>query len=113
MAKKLSFACALLTLLCAAALLSGCSELVLLNPKGPVGEAERFLILAAFVLMLLVVVPVIIMSVWFPFKYRASNTKAAYEPEWSHSNKIEAVMWCIPLVIVLALSVRALKKRIA
>ena len=105
MARKFSFACALLTLLCAVAVLSGCSELVLLNPKGPVGEAERFLILAAFVLMLLVVVPVIIMSVWFPFKYRASNTKAAYEPEWSHSNKIEAVMWCIPLVIVLALSV--------
>ncbi|WP_300156226.1 ubiquinol oxidase subunit II [Solidesulfovibrio sp.] len=105
MARKLSFACVVLTLLCAATFLQGCSELVLLNPKGPIGESERFLILTAFVLMLLVVLPVIVMSVWFPLKYRASNTKAAYEPEWSHSGKIEAVMWCIPLVIVLILSV--------
>jgi cytochrome o ubiquinol oxidase subunit 2 len=86
------------------ALLSGCSEMVLLHPKGPIGESERTLILIAFGLMLLVVVPVIVMAVWFPIKYRASNDKAPYEPKWGSSRKIEIVMWLIPLAIVLALS---------
>ena len=103
--KKQTYAVfAVALLLCAAALLPGCSELVLLHPKGPVGESERTMILIAFVLMLLVVVPVIVMAVWFPLKYRASNKKAEYAPDWSHSGKIELVMWLVPLVIVAVLS---------
>ena len=103
--KKPSYAlCAAGLLVCAAAFLSGCSELVLLHPKGPVGESERTMILIAFALMLLVVVPVIVMAVWFPLKYRASNKKAEYAPDWGHSGKIELVMWLVPLVIVAVLS---------
>jgi len=99
-----------LSSLCLAPLLGGCNELLLFYPKGPVGEAERFLIIAAFVLMLLVVIPVFIMAFWFPLKYRASNTKATYAPNWSHSAKIETVMWLVPLAIILALSVLAWKE---
>ena len=83
--------------LCALAALSGCSELALLDPKGPIGEAERRLIFIAFGLMLVVVIPVIVMAVWFPHKYRESNTEAEYAPKWSHSGKIELVMWLIPI----------------
>ncbi|HML52686.1 MAG TPA: ubiquinol oxidase subunit II [Solidesulfovibrio magneticus] len=90
--------------LCALAALSGCSELALLDPKGPIGEAERRLIFIAFGLMLIVVIPVIVMAVWFPHKYRESNTEAEYAPKWSHSGRIELVMWLIPMVIVILLS---------
>ena len=38
---------------CAVASLGGCSHLLLLNPKGPIGDAERFVIIAAFALMLI------------------------------------------------------------
>lgn len=94
-----------LTLLGIVASLSGCSEMVLLHPKGPIGDSERRLIIVAFVLMLLVVVPVIVMAIWFPLKYRASNPKAKYDPTWTHSGRIETVVWLVPLAIVLVLSV--------
>ena len=89
-------------LVASAVLLSGC-DAVLLDPKGPIGAAERDIILLATGLMLIVVVPVIVMAVAFAWKYRASNTAATYAPNWSHSNKIEAVVWSIPIVIILIL----------
>ncbi len=89
----------------AAFLLGGCSNLVLLNPKGPIGETERFVILLAFALMLLVVIPVIVMAFWFPWKYRADKSRADYDPKWSDSGKIELVIWLVPAVIVTCLSV--------
>jgi cytochrome o ubiquinol oxidase subunit II len=80
--------------------LNGCSQLLLLNPKGPVGVTERFVIIAAIGLMLIVVIPVIVMAMWFPQKYRASNTKATYAPHWARSTRIEVVIWLVPAVIV-------------
>ena len=54
-----------LSLLCTAAFLGGCSKMLLFDPKGPIGDSERFVIIAAFVLMLIVVIPVLILSYWF------------------------------------------------
>ncbi|KGQ39453.1 ubiquinol oxidase subunit II [Gallibacterium anatis] len=92
-----------LVLICAAFLLSGCENAVLLNPKGQIGMAERDLILIATGLMLLVVIPVIIMAIVFARKYRESNVKEKYSPNWAHSNKIEMVVWGIPVIIILIL----------
>lgn len=89
----------------AAFLLAGCDDMVLMNSKGPVGQGEWSLILTAFILMLIVVIPVIIMTVLFAWRYRASNTKATYTPMWSHSNALEATVWSIPLIIVAILGV--------
>jgi len=89
-----------------AALLSGCSGGIL-DPKGPVAADEKNLIITATVLMLLVVIPVIVLTLVFAWKYRASNPDAVYTPKWSHSNKIEAVVWIIPIIIVTALAVVA------
>jgi cytochrome o ubiquinol oxidase subunit 2 len=83
-------------------LLSGCQWAVL-DPKGPVGLQERSIIITATVLMLLVVVPVIALILIFAWRYRASNEKADYQPNWAHSSRIEAVVWLIPCVIVAAL----------
>jgi cytochrome o ubiquinol oxidase subunit II len=85
-----------------AVLLSGC-DAALLDPKGPVGESERNLIFFATGLMLIVVIPVIVMVVAFAWRYRASNTKAVYAPEWRHSTAIEVVVWTIPVIIILIL----------
>ncbi len=87
-----------------AALLAGC-DAAILNPKGQIGHDEKTLLITATVLMLLVVVPVIVMTLWFAWKYRASNTKARYEPDWAHSTAIEVVMWSIPCMIILVLAV--------
>jgi cytochrome o ubiquinol oxidase subunit 2 len=87
--------------------LGGCSTIVLFDPKGPIGAAERFLIIAAIALMAIVVVPVFIMAVWFPLKYRASNPKATYQPKWSYSAKIDFFMWGVPIAIVTFLAILA------
>jgi cytochrome o ubiquinol oxidase subunit 2 len=78
--------------------------MVLFHAKGPVGDHERFLILMALGLMLIVVLPAIIMAFWFSRRYRASNTKAVYAPKWSHSRNIDLVVWLVPVAIVMALS---------
>lgn len=92
----------MLSLFATAALLSGC-DMALMNPKGQIGLEQRSLILTALGLMLIVVVPVILMTIAFAWKFRASNTKAKYTPNWSHSNKIEAVVWTVPIIIILIL----------
>ena len=98
-----------LSSLCVAAFLEGCSNMLLLDPKGPIGDAERFVIIAAFVLMLIVVVPVLVLSHWFPWKYRASNTKATYMPQWDYSTAIDLAMWLVPIAIVTALGILSWK----
>ncbi|GED21638.1 ubiquinol oxidase subunit II [Halomonas halmophila] len=85
-------------------LLAGCSS-ALLDPKGQIGEEQRTLILTAFGLMQIVVIPVIVMTLLFAWRYRRGNKDATYSPDWSHSTKIEAVVWFIPCVIILFLAV--------
>jgi len=84
--------------------LSGCQS-ALLDPKGSVGVAEKSLILTATWAMLLVVVPVIILTLVFAWRYRASNRNATYAPKWAHSTAIELVVWAIPAVIILFLAI--------
>ncbi|HEY2047714.1 MAG TPA: ubiquinol oxidase subunit II [Caulobacteraceae bacterium] len=93
--------------LVASAALGGCARahVELLEPAGDIGSQERKLILLALGIMLCVVIPVIILTLAFAWRYRASNTRATYAPNWSHSNAIEAVVWSIPCVIVLFLAV--------
>ncbi|MGF6960093.1 ubiquinol oxidase subunit II [Paraburkholderia youngii] len=86
-------------------LLSGCSNLDILNPKGSVGLAERDLIATSVWAMLIVVVPVILMTLFFAWCYRASNRNAEYKPGWTHSTAIEVVVWTIPALIILFLAV--------
>ncbi|KMN15517.1 MULTISPECIES: ubiquinol oxidase subunit II [Pseudomonas] len=85
-------------------LLGGCN-MTLLDPVGQVGIDEKNLIITATLLMLLVVVPVILMTIIFAWKYRASNKNATYAPKWSHSTKIEVVIWTVPILIIIALGV--------
>ncbi|MGY8835650.1 MAG: ubiquinol oxidase subunit II [Enterobacterales bacterium] len=84
--------------------LSGCKGGIL-DPKGQIGIDEKNLIIIATVLMLLVVVPVIVMTLYFAWKYRDTQTHEIYAPKWAHSNKIEAAVWAVPVVIVIILGV--------
>ena len=88
-------------------MLSGCT-LDLLDPRGPVGLENRNVILLELGVMLCIVIPVIVMTLYFAWKYRASNTEAEYLPNWDHSTKIEFWVWTIPGVIIAILGVTAL-----
>jgi cytochrome o ubiquinol oxidase subunit 2 len=83
-------------------LLAGCNTVVL-NPSGDIAAQQGRLVVIATYLMLLIVVPVIILALLFAWRYRASNTKATYKPEWDHSTQLELVIWAAPLLIIIAL----------
>jgi cytochrome o ubiquinol oxidase subunit II len=87
-----------------AALLSGCKA-SLLEPAGRIAADEKALIITSTLLMLIVVLPVIFLTLYFAWKYRASNTSATYMPNWSYSHRIEAVVWAVPIAIVTVLGI--------
>ena len=87
-----------------ASLLSGCNA-ALLEPAGKIAADEKHLIIVSTLLMLIVVIPVIFLTLFFAWKYRASNTSATYMPNWSYSHRIEAVVWAVPIAIILVLGV--------
>ncbi len=95
-----------LILLPANALLSGCN-MVVLNPAGDVARQQRDILLASTGLMLLIILPVMIATALFAWRYRQSNTKAAYDPEWHHSTQLEVAIWSAPLAIIVALGALA------
>lgn len=82
-------------------LLGGC-DAALLNPKGYIGHEIKTLIIISVCLMLIVVVPAIFMSLYFPFKYREGRN-AKYSPNWDFSMKIETMVWGVPIIIILIL----------
>jgi cytochrome o ubiquinol oxidase subunit 2 len=91
----------LLALSCAA-ILPGCS-MVVLDPAGHVAAQEARLLVISTLLMLLIIVPVIVLTLVFAWRYRSSNTQAPYEPDWDHSIQLELVIWSAPLLIIIAL----------
>jgi cytochrome o ubiquinol oxidase subunit 2 len=84
------------------ALLAGCNTVVL-NPTGDIARQQADLIKVSVFLMLIIIVPVMILTVLFAWRYRKSNTTAKYEPDWDHSTKLELVIWGAPLLIIIVL----------
>lgn len=74
-----------------------------MSPSGDVAAQQRDLIVISTILMLLIVVPVMVMTVWFAWRYRHTNKEATYTPEWNHSTPFELVIWTAPLLIIIAL----------
>ncbi len=102
MRKRTRFALIILLHVSVLIFLSGCGQVIVLDPRGPVGDANRSVIMVAIALMLIVVIPVFILGFWFSFKYRAGG-RALYRPNWSYSAKIDLVIWLVPIAIVTAL----------
>lgn len=79
--------------------MGGC-KIAVLDPKGIIAADEKQVMITAVCLMLLVVIPVILLNFFFAWRYRASNTKATYKPEWSHSTILEIICWTVPCIII-------------
>jgi cytochrome o ubiquinol oxidase subunit 2 len=82
--------------------LAGCNTVVM-NPSGDIAQQQSHLILVSTALMLLIIVPVIVLTLLFAWRYRKNNTAAKYEPDWDHSTRLELVIWGAPLLIIIAL----------
>jgi cytochrome o ubiquinol oxidase subunit 2 len=82
--------------------LGGCSA-ALFDPRGPVGQAEKTILLDSLAIMLAIVVPTIVGALAVAWWFRATNTKARYLPDWEFSGRIELVVWAIPLMTIILL----------
>jgi cytochrome o ubiquinol oxidase subunit 2 len=71
-----------------------------LNPHGPIGAAERVILLDATAIMLAVVLPVIALTLAVAWWFRMGNARAAYLPDWQFSGRVEVVVWSIPTLII-------------
>lgn len=92
--------------LCAAAVIYfRNTSIPVLQPRGPVAGQERALMYTGLLLSVIVVIPVYALTIGISRKYRASNKKARYQPDWEHNRLIELVWWGIPGIIILVLSI--------
>jgi cytochrome o ubiquinol oxidase subunit 2 len=75
----------------------------ILDPQGPIGAAEKTILIDSLGIMLAIVLPTIVAIFAFAFWFRASNTRAFYWPDWEYSGRIELVVWSIPALTVILL----------
>jgi cytochrome o ubiquinol oxidase subunit 2 len=85
-----------------ALLLSSCNRGIL-NPVGPVGAAEKQILINSTAIMLAIIIPTMIATVAFAFWFRRGNRKATYRPDWEYSGAVEMVVWAIPALTVMLL----------
>jgi cytochrome o ubiquinol oxidase subunit 2 len=90
----------IVVVLISAAMLGGCSEGVL-NPQGPVADAERQILFNSLGIMLAIVIPTILATLGVAYWFRASNKRARYLPDFSYSGRLEILVWSIPLLTVI------------
>jgi cytochrome o ubiquinol oxidase subunit 2 len=75
----------------------------ILDPQGPIGAADKTILIDSLAIMLAIVVPTIVAVFAFAFWFRASNAKARYLPHWAYSGRIELVVWSIPTLTIILL----------
>src|SRR5258708_7634911 len=73
------------------------------DPQGPIGAAEKTILIDSLAIMLAIVLPTIVAIFAFAYWFRASNGRAFYWPNWEYSGRIELVVWSIPALTVILL----------
>ncbi|MBT2713612.1 cytochrome aa3 quinol oxidase subunit II [Pseudomonas sp. ISL-88] len=87
--------------------LGGCSDISVLDPKGPVADQQKDLILLSIGFMLFIVGVVFVLFTIILVKYRDRKGKdnGNYKPDMHGNTFLEVVWTVIPILIVIALSV--------
>lgn len=80
-------------------------NIAMLEPKGLISDQERDLIVTCSLLMLIVVIPVLVLTFVFAWKYREGNEKSKHTPDWEHNYIAEMCWWGVPFVIIAILAV--------
>ena len=114
MSKKYKIAFSILLLLLGGSMLGMLymyrEHIAVLNPKGWIALEEQRLIHISTWLMLIVVIPVVFLTLFFAWKYRASRKREKYDPDWDQSHLLECIWWGIPCAIIFVLGVITWKK---
>jgi len=84
-------------------LLAGACNRGILDPVGPVGSAEKTILINSTAIMLAIIIPTMIATVAVAWWFRRGNEKAVYRPDWEYSGAIELVVWAIPAMTIMLL----------
>jgi cytochrome o ubiquinol oxidase subunit 2 len=82
--------------------LAACQPAIL-DPQGPIGAANKTILIDSLAIMLAIVGPTMAATLGFAWWFRSSNLKARYLPEWDHSGQLELIVWAIPLLTIMLL----------
>lgn len=77
--------------------------MVVLRPSGDIASQQADLLFFTTGLMLLLIIPVILATLFIAWRYRASNKAATYDPDWHHSTHLEVLIWTVPLLMIIVL----------
>ncbi len=88
---------------CLAAIASAGCNRGILDPVGPVGSAEKQIMINSTAIMLAIIIPTMIATIAFAWWFRRGNAKAEYRPDWEYSGAIELVVWAIPAMTIMLL----------
>ncbi len=83
-------------------LTAGCNR-GLFDPAGPVGHAEKMILINSTAIMLAIVIPTMIATIAFAWWFRRGNSRAEYRPNWEYSGAIELVVWSVPALTIMLL----------
>ncbi|MTW86710.1 cytochrome aa3 quinol oxidase subunit II [Virgibacillus dakarensis] len=88
-------------------LLGGCDQMAVFDPKGPVAESQRDLIVYSLFFMAGIILVVYVAFTIIIIKYRdhPKRKENSYKPNFHGSKTIEAIWTIIPILIVTALSI--------
>lgn len=75
------------------------------DTAGEVANKQRDLIIFTSILSLVIIVPVFGLLFGIAWRFRATNTKAKYRPNWDHSRVAETIWWGLPGLLIVFLSV--------
>lgn len=80
--------------------------IAVLSPKGIIAQKEFRLLVTAVFLMMLIVVPVFIFTIYVTWKFRAGNKQAgAYTPDWGGTRALQITWWALPGLIIFSLAI--------
>ncbi|RYM02884.1 cytochrome aa3 quinol oxidase subunit II [Sporolactobacillus sp. THM7-7] len=88
--------------------LTGCSNVAVLNPQGPVARDQYHLIVWSLIMMSLILAVVLIIFIYVLVRFGRKNSKA-HDPNDTGNLKLEMVWILIPVLICIALAVPTIK----
>jgi len=90
--------------------LSGCENMVVFNPQGPVAKSIMDLINWSIVFMVIICLVVFGLFGFIVWKYRATPENKDYEPPEEHGSTVLEIIWTvIPFLIIIALTIPTVK----
>jgi hypothetical protein len=79
-------------------------DVALFHPQGYIAQQQFELIIFVVSAMLVLAIPTLTTFYFVAWKYRETNTKAKYEPNFQQSTPVQLLLWGIPLAFMIFLA---------